>query len=240
MLKVNLPLYKINKNIILKEINLDLKSGENLTILGSNGAGKSTFAKLLCALIKSKKVVSIDGNYIEDIDSKKRAELINYIPPKLSIYDEYISVEDFLALNEYKQTPKAKKITQTLKLVGLEKHQKRFCSSLSSGESQLLLLSSALIQDAKLTIFDEPTSNLDPIKTKLIFSILKEKMQQNQKVVITHDLQLALKLDFRILYIDEGKGIHFKSTKEFFEPSNLEHIFKGSVVRVLDDVVVKM
>lgn len=240
MLKINLPLYKINENVILKNINLHLKSGENLTILGSNGAGKSTFAKLLCALLKSKKAVSVDGEYIEEIDSKRRSKLINYIPPKLSIYDEYISVEDFLALNECKQTPKAKKIAQTLKLVGLEKYQKSFCNSLSSGESQLLLLSSALVQDAKLTIFDEPTSNLDPIKTKLIFSILKEKMQQKQKIVITHDLQLALKLDFRIFYIDEGKGINFKSAKEFFEPSNLEHIFKGSVVRNLDNVVVKM
>ncbi len=240
MLKVNLQSYKIDKNIILKNINLHLEDGENLTILGQNGAGKSTFAKLLSALLKSEKVVSLNGKYIEDIDSKKRATLINYIPPKLSIYDEYISVEDFLALNVYRQTKKAKNIIQTLSLVGLEKHQKRFCSSLSSGESQLLLLSSAIIQDAKLTIFDEPTSNLDPIKTKLIFTILKKKMQQNQKIIITHDLQLALKLDFRILYLNEGRGIHFNSAKEFFKPSNLEYIFKGSVVRVLDNVVVKM
>ncbi len=240
MLKINLPFYKIDKNVILKNIGLHLRDYENLTILGSNGAGKSTFAKLLCALLKSEKVVLLEDKYIENIDAKKRAKLINYIPAKLSIYDEYISVEDFLALSECKQTSKAKKILQVLKLVGLQKHQKSFCTQLSSGESQLLLLSSALIQDAKLTIFDEPTSNLDPIKTKLVFDILKDEMQLNQKIVITHDLQFALKLGFKILYIDEGKGINFESVDEFFASSNLEHIFKGSVVRSGDNIVVKM
>ena len=240
MLKVNLPPFKIDGKSILKQMHMQLKSGENLTILGSNGAGKSTFARLLCGLLKSEKSIMIEDKYIEDIHHNKRAELINYIPPKLSIYDEYISVEDFLALNKCKQTPKDKKIVQTLKLLGLEKYQKSFCSELSSGESQLLLLSSALVQNAKLTIFDEPTSNLDPIKTKLVFNILKDERYLKQKIIISHDLQFALKLGFPILYIDEGKGVNFESADEFFTPSNLELVFKGSVERDGSNVMVKM
>lgn len=234
MLKVNLPSFKIDDKEILKKISLHLTEDENLTILGSNGAGKSTLAKLLCGLLKSKKAVMIDDTFIELLKDKKRAQLINYIPPKLSIYDTYINVYDFLALSKNRS-----KIQEVLKLLDLEKFQKSYCADLSSGEQQLLLLAWALVQDAKLTIFDEPTSNLDPKKTKKVFEILKNKNYLKKKIIITHDLQLALKLNYPIFYISHGEGRYFNNN-EFFTPSNLQDIFGKSVVKNGDDVMVNL
>jgi len=235
MLKVNLPSFKIDKKEILKGISLALKEDENLTILGSNGAGKSTLAKLLCGLIKSKKSIMVEDTFIESLASYRRSKLINYIPPKLSIYDSYINVYDFLALSEHPL-----KIGKVLKLLELEKFQKSYCSDLSSGEQQLLLLGSALVQNAKLTIFDEPTSNLDPKKTKKVFEILKNSNHLKQKIIITHDLQLASKLSYPILYITKGEGKLFESADAFFTPSNLQTIFGDSVVKNEDVVVANL
>ena len=235
MLKVNLPSFKIDKKEILKGISLALKEDENLTILGSNGAGKSTLAKLLCGLIKSKKSIMVEDTFIESLKDNSRSYLINYIPPKLSIYDSYINVYDFLALSEHPL-----RIGKVLKLLELEKFQKSYCSDLSSGEQQLLLLGSALVQNAKLTIFDEPTSNLDPKKTKKVFEILKNSNHLKQKIIITHDLQLALKLNYPILYITKGEGKFFESADAFFTPSNLQTIFGDSVVKNGDDVVANL
>ncbi len=233
VLEVNLPLFKIGDKEILKEISLHLKKSENLTILGQNGAGKSTLAKLLCGLIKTDRSIKIDDIFIELLAHKKRAKLINYIPPKLSIYDTYINVYDFLALNEHKT-----KIIEVLKLLGLLKFQNSYCSDLSSGEQQLLLIASALVQDAKFTIFDEPTSNLDPKKTKIIFDLLKDKKYLKNKIIITHDLQFASKLGYPILYIDKGIGNYYKSSQKFFSSYNLELIFGDSVIKNGEDVVI--
>ena len=235
MLKVNLPLFKIDDKKILKGISLNLKENKNLTILGSNGAGKSTLAKLLCGLLKSKKSVMIEDTFIESLEDNRRSKLINYIPPKLSIYDSYITVYDFLALSEHPS-----KIKEVLKLLELEKFQKSYCSDLSSGEQQLLLLASALVQDAKLTIFDEPTSNLDPKKTKNVFKILNNPTYLKQKIIITHDLQFASKLNYPILYMTNGEGKHFESADEFFEPTNIKNIFGDSVIKKGKDVVVNL
>ena len=235
MLKVNLPSFKIDEKEILKKISFELKEGENLTILGSNGAGKSTLAKLLCGLLKSKKSIMIEDTFIESLASYRRSKLINYIPAKLSIYDTYINVYDFLALSHHPS-----KIEEVLRLLELEKFQKSFCSDLSSGEQQLLLLASALVQNAKLTIFDEPTSNLDPKKTKSVFKILKNSNFLKQKIIITHDLQLALKLNYPILYITKGDTKQYKNTDEFFTSSNLQALFGDSVVRDGQNVLVNL
>ncbi len=233
MLKVNLPLFRINKKEILRDIAFTLGDKENLTILGSNGAGKSTLAKTICGLYKSSRAIKIEKEFIEDIPDKKRSQLINYIPPKLSIYDEFIKVEDFLKLNgELNLT--------VLDILGLKKYRNRYCKELSSGEEQLLLLASATMHCAKLTIFDEPTSNLDPKKRRLVYGILKNSDYIKQKIIITHDLQLAYKFGYPILYIDNGIGEYFKSTDDFFNPLNLDKLFDKSVTKSGDNILVKV
>ena len=80
---------------ILHEISFSLKENKNLIILGENGAGKSTLAKVLSNLITNDKV-ELFGVNISKLDDLKRALYINYIPPKLSIFDEYITLREFL------------------------------------------------------------------------------------------------------------------------------------------------
>ncbi len=236
MLKVNLPTFKINQKEILKDIYLNIQDNESLTILGSNGAGKSTLARIICGLLPTKESIKIKNSFIENIDHKQRSKLINYIPPKLSIYDSFITAEDFLSLSTHENRDTQK----TLKLLDIEQHKNSYTSTLSSGEQQLLLLASAILHDAKLTIFDEPTSNLDPQKIKKVFDIIKNPAYLKEKIIITHDLQFAYKLSFPIFYINNGKGEYFENSDKFFNELNLQRVFKGSVIKNGENIVVKL
>jgi len=132
MLEIN----KYNSDI-LHDITFSLEEDENLIILGENGAGKSTLAKVLSNLIENDNVKLFD-EYLHNLSDKKRAEYINYIPPKLSIFDEYITLREFFELACIDQVDN-KKIDELIDILNLKKLEKKYCKAFSSGEKQLLL-----------------------------------------------------------------------------------------------------
>ena len=222
---------------ILKDITFSLKEGENLIILGKNGAGKSTLAKVLSNLIPNNKVL-LQGIKIDKIDDFKRAQAINYIPPKLSIFDEYVTLKEFLELSCVNETDN-KKIEEIITLLKLEKLKHRYCKAFSSGEKQLLLLASAIIHDAQITIFDELTANLDISRLKEVFDIFNSKLLK-QKIIITHNLDLAYALKFKVLYINDGKIEFFGQHKEFFEDHNLKKFYNNTISKLDKHLVVNL
>jgi len=235
MLKINSLSFNFQEKALINNLSFELHSGKNLTILGENGAGKSTLAKLLCGLIPSKHAIMIDDTYIEKISTKNRASLINYMPSKFSLYDPYITVKEYLNLSLYKLTPPEDKLQDILSLLELKTYENDYAISLSSGEQQRLLLASTLIQSAQITIFDEPTSNLDPKRTKLIFNVLATSSYLKQKIVITHDLQLAYALNYPILYLSDGEAHYFEDS--FFSTSNLQKYFDDTIMIVNNHIV---
>ena len=219
-------------NQILKNISFELEAKQNLLILGSNGAGKSTLAKALCGITPSS--VELFGRPLSSYTSKERTKLINYLPAKLEIFDEYITLGEYLDLSRLHTLLESKHL---LKLLAIEHLKDKPCKQLSSGEQQLTMLATAVLHNAKITIFDEPTANLDPNKSRDIFSLLKSGLLQS-KIIITHDLTLAYRLGYDILFIKEGKVDFFGSSKAFFQSSNLDSYFGSSVKRVEEFLVV--
>lgn len=220
---------------ILSNISFSLKKDEDLIILGSNGAGKSTLAKVLCGLTHSNNI-TLGGIETSQFNTKEKTQLINYVPPNLEIFDEYITTREYLELSKLYSTLSIDEVT---KLLNIETLRDKSCKALSSGEQQLTLLASALLHNAKLTIFDEPTANLDPQKTCKVYELLKSDLFQN-KIVITHDLTLASKLGYNVLYMQEGKIHFFGESETFFEVSNLRSIFNDSVKKIDDVYVVNL
>jgi len=218
-------------NYILQNINLSIS--KNLIILGSNGAGKSTLAKVLSGVIKSDSVY-IDNKDINKINLHKKASLINYIPPTLDIFDKYITIEDYLELSNISNNIDIKTITKKLNISHLLNK-----NSLSSGESQLVLVASAIIHNAQITIFDEPTANLEPKRVVEIYNVLKSDILKT-KIIITHDINFAYKLGYDILYLKDGEIEFSGSSNRFFERNNLYNIFGSSIKRVEDIFVVDL
>ncbi len=221
-------------NQILQDISFSLDTGENLIILGKNGAGKSTLAKVLCNLISNNNVNLFEQS-IQKLSEKKRIKFINYIPPKLEIFDEYITTNEYLEMSAINNIEK-EKIDKIIILLKLENVKKRYCVSLSSGEQQLLLLASSLIHNAEITIFDELTANLDISRIKEVFDIFKS-ITLKQKIIITHNLDLAYNLKYKILFLENGKIKFFGSNQDFFQIQNLNKLYNNSI-KIIDNHLV--
>ncbi len=222
---------------ILHNITFSLKKNENLIILGENGAGKSTLAKVLSNLI-SNNSVKLFGENIDKISDLKRAKLINYIPPKLSIFDEYVTLKEFLELSSIDITDD-KKIDEIISLLKLEKLKNRYCKAFSSGEKQLLLLASSIIHDAQITIFDELTANLDISRLKEVYDIFNSNLLK-QKIIITHNLDLANALKYKILFIKDGKIEFFDEHEKFFTNENLQKFYNNTILKLENHLVVNL
>ena len=125
----------------------------------------------------------------------------------MDVFDEFITVREFLELGLINGVVGAQPptgIDDVLEKLHITHLSEKNCKALSSGESQLLLIASALLHDARYTIFDEPTANLDPQKMQLLFGLLKDVTTLQSKVIITHNLDLAYKLGYDILFLKEG------------------------------------
>lgn len=222
---------------ILHEISFLLKENENLIILGENGAGKSTFAKVLSNLILNDKVELL-GENISKISDLKRTQLINYIPPKLSIFDEYVTLREFLELS-FIENVNNQKIDEVIKLLNLRKLENKYCKSFSSGEKQLLLLASAIMHNAKITIFDELTANLDISRLKEVFEIFNSDLLK-QKIIITHNLDLAYALKYKVLFLSDGIIQFFGEHDEFFSNQNLKKFYNNTIMKLDNHLVVNL
>ncbi len=221
---------------ILKEVSFVLPDNTNLTILGNNGSGKTTLAKALCHLLPSPGV-SIDDREIGNYRGSERASLINFIPAKLHVYDEYLTVRDYLELSlAYSASPI--RCDDVLKAVGLEGFMDKRCQSLSSGESALLMIAGGILHNARYTILDEPTANLDQTKKITLFRLLKDKTFFQNKIVITHDLNLAHKLGYDILFLENGAVRYHGSCGDFFAPAQMETLFGSAIKSIGDHFVV--
>lgn len=205
-------------NYILDDISLCIDK-KNLIILGSNGCGKTTLAKVLSGLL--------DTGVLDN-------RLINYIPTKLDIFDEFMTVDEYLELSCLYGEMQKKDV---LNLLGIVDLKSKSAKSLSSGESALVLLASAILHNAEYTILDEPTANLDPQKIKKVFKLLRENSILNYKIIITHNLNLAYKLGFDVVYLKDGKIDFNGSSKEFFNQDTLNKYFDRTV-QIKGDIIV--
>lgn len=245
MLKCDNLSVAIGQKEILKNISFELGEGQNLLILGENGAGKSTLAKALCSLLKCSGDISLFGKNSHDISGKTRAKLLNYIPPKLHAYDEEITVIEYVLDGFFAYKNKFEPYTaqeraaaeDALNRLGILELKEATIHALSSGEKQLAAIAQAMLQNATVTIFDEPLANIDTKRSVTLFEILSNGAEFGSKIVITHDLHFAYSLGFDILYLSSGKVDFFGKSADFFARGELQKRF-GSAVTVSKEGVV--
>ena len=229
MIELNNLSCEFDEQIILDNINITIEN--HLSILGANGSGKSTLAKAICSLIKYDGEIFIDSKNIKEFSLSKRAKNISYVPAKLEIYEQFITVEEFVLLgrftykkNYFDYSLQDKNITeQTLEFLKIQHLKNHLVNSLSSGEQQLVLIAAALTGQSKIIIFDEPTANLDPNNSKIIAQHIKGLKDYHQIILITHDLHLASYINSEILFIKDKKAKLYGA--DFFEDKTLEKLY---------------
>ena len=225
-----------DKSAIITNFSLTLSS--HLVIVGDNGSGKSTLAKALCGLIDYEGEIQLEGKELHTLPYKERAKLISYIPSKLESFDKFTTLKEFLHLSRYAHTSIFQKsdatalIKEKLAFLQITHLQDKFLQELSSGEQQLALIASALVQESRIIIFDEPTANLDPENSVAFYRHLKVLQKSHQTILITHDLHLASQFSASLLFMQKGSLSYFADAQEFFQEENLEKFYHGSVKNI--------
>ena len=203
-----------NKLHILKKLNLEVKRGEFVSILGKSGSGKSTLLNIMGLLDKiDGGKIWIDNKEVSSLNEVERNNIKNHFLGFVFqfhyLMSEFTALENVMIpalLNNFKNKSEIEKeAKELLEIVGLAERIKHKPNQLSGGEKQRVAIARAMINKPKLILADEPTGNLDEDTGELIFSLFKKiNKEHNQSiVVVTHARDLSLVTD-RQIYLKRG------------------------------------
>ena len=218
---------ELEKKKILKDISLEVRSGEILALLGESGCGKSSLLKAMLGLYPlAKGKIFFQGKEIQNLPSHKRG--ISVVFQDLRLFPHLNVGENVGFSLELQKVPKAdrkKRVEELLKLVQLEGYSERRIDSLSGGQMQRVAIARALAMNEKLLFLDEPFSALDPnLRREMGDFLLELQRKENLTVVlVTHDQEEALRLAHRIalmkggeiLQVDEGEKLYYAPVNEY-------------------------
>lgn len=205
--------YDNSENKILKDISMKIHRGEIICIVGQNGAGKSTFSKLICGFEHQQNgVMYLNGKDMTDMSIKERADHIGYVmqDPNQMICKNMISEEVGLALtlDGVPEEQVKEKVLDTLKICGLYPFRNWPISALSFGQKKRVTIASILSTDPEIVILDEPTAGQDFRHYTEIMEFLKSLGNRGISVVmITHDMHLMLEYSTRAVVFTDGEII---------------------------------
>lgn len=207
MIKVTNLSHYYNKDLALKDINLEIKKAQFVSIIGESGSGKSTLLSVLSTLLKPSngEIVYEDTNYknIKNIDNFRR-ENIGFIF-QFHYLINYLSVKENINLANEKASKE--EIFELLRLLGIENLIDKYPNEISGGQRQRVAIARAMVNNPKVIFADEPTGNLDSKNSLNVFDLFKTLTKKGTTVIVaTHDKNLALKAD--ITYeVKDGKLI---------------------------------
>lgn len=201
----------------LENINLAIRAGECVAIVGSSGAGKTSMAKAILGLLYNPGgSISIDSNLCSQGNMRAMRKSIGYVPQQPYLFNRDLLSNVFLT--ECSMTDKERILNSCgIDLKMLPPGIASTCSDLSGGEKQRVSLARAIARRPSLLILDEPTSSLDVHHKSVIMKTLFESCNGITRLIVTHDLNLASRAD-RIVVMQEGRilqcGAHSSLLKE--------------------------
>lgn len=218
---------KKESNYVLKKINLEIKKGEIVSLVGESGCGKSTLANCILKLTTPDSgEIIFDGKNIlkfnkkETFEYRKKIQIIFQNPysslnPKMKVKD---ILEEPLLIHKYKS--KKERIEEIINLTEISSADlNKYPHEFSGGQKQRIAIARALILNPKFIIADEPVSALDvSICASIINMLIDLKKKLNLTILfISHDLNLVRYLSDRIAVMNMGKIVEYKTTDELFQ-----------------------
>ncbi len=199
----------------LSNINLQVKKGEWIAIMGSSGSGKTTMMNIIgCMDRPSHGQVLIDGKDISNESQKNltkiRREKIGLVFQQFHLISYLTALENVMVSQYYHSMIDEKEAMEALRKVGLADRAKHLPSQLSGGEQQRVCIARALINNPEIILADEPTGNLDEANEILVIEILKELHREGATIiVVTHDAEVG-EVAQRKITLDYGKIVYDK------------------------------
>jgi glutamate transport system ATP-binding protein len=209
---------------VLQKINLTVRKGEVVVVLGPSGSGKSTLCRAINRLepIESG-TITIDGQRLPE-EGKALAHLradVGMVFQSFNLF-AHKSILENVTLGPIKvrkkPTAEAKKSgMELLKRVGVDSQADKYPAQLSGGQQQRVAIARALAMDPKVILFDEPTSALDPEMVNEVLDVMVSLARQGMTmIVVTHEMGFARKAANRVVFMDDGKIVEEADPDTFF------------------------
>jgi ABC-2 type transport system ATP-binding protein len=204
------------KQQVLKDISLEIPSGQVLGLLGPNGAGKSTLMKILIGLWKP------------DAGSVEAPSNIGYLPENNPLYEDMYVVEYLLfmariTMRDASAKEQKERVENLIERVGLTPERHKHIRALSKGYRQRIGLAQALIGDPDLLILDEPTTGLDPNQLVDIRNLIRQVGKDRTVILSTHIMQEVREMCDRVVVLSQGVIQADQATEDI---TDLETLFR--------------
>jgi polar amino acid transport system ATP-binding protein len=225
MIRVEHLSKKFGNLTVLKEINVEIKKGEVISIIGPSGTGKSTFLRCLNLL----ETPSGGKIFIDEIDILNKETDVPKIRQKMGMVFQsfnlfsHLTVMQNLTIGQIKLLGRTKeeaekKAMGLLKMVGLAEKAESFADELSGGQKQRVAIARCLSMDPEIILFDEPTSALDPTMVSEVLAVIRRLAKEGMTMaIVTHEMDFARDVSKRVLYMDEGLIYEEGSPQQIFE-----------------------
>lgn len=223
---------KFGQNVVLSDINLDIRKGDVVAIIGPSGTGKSTLLRALNLLEKPEKgEVSIEGK-IYDLttkSAKKKLELrksTEMVFQQFNLFKNKTALENvmegLLIVKRMKKEDARQLAINQLEKVGMGDRLHHYPRHLSGGQQQRVAIARALAMEPKMLLMDEPTSALDPeLVSEVLLTVKKVAQEGNTILLVTHEMNFVKKVANRVIFLENGRVVADGTPKEIFEnPSN--------------------
>lgn len=233
---------------IIKGVSMKVKPGQNISIVGSNGCGKTTILRALANLLDYRGEIKLDGKEVRDIKRKNLAKKIAFMTQSSEVFFPY-TVFETVALGRYAHLKGAfsslsKKdkeiILKCIENVGLLEQKDKLISELSGGQLQRVYLARVFAQDPDIILLDEPTNHLD-LKCQIeILDYINKWTKENNKTVIgvLHDLNLVQVFSEEVVMIKDGMVVASGEVKDVLEREKLKEVYgvdiKGFMIEALE------
>jgi len=213
-----------NDNVVLKDINLNVKKGEVITIIGSSGSGKSTLLRCINLLEEPDfgKIIINGENILENTTNLEKLRVnVGMVFQNFNLFNNKNVLENcVLAPMKVLKLSReeAEEIARTnLKKVGMIDFLNQDVNTLSGGQKQRVAIARALCMNPNVMLFDEPTSALDPELVGEVLDVIKNLADNNMTlIIVTHEMSFAKEISNRVIFMDEGIIVEENSPKILF------------------------
>lgn len=215
---------------VLKNINLEIKKGEKVVIIGPSGSGKSTLLRCLNTLEKpSKGKILFEGKDIYSKENQDNLYKMGMVFQSFNLFENLTVLENIvLAPVKNKLMTKEdaiKKAREYLKQIHLLDKENMYPEDLSGGQKQRVAIIRTLIMNPDVILFDEPTSALDAEMIDEVLNLMKEVAEGGMTmIVVTHELGFAREFASRVIFMNEGKILEDGTPDEIFENPKTERL----------------
>lgn len=225
---------------VLKGIDLKVKKGEVIAIIGPSGSGKSTFLRCINKLEKvTKGSIYYKGTDLNSaqVDIRELRERVGMVFQHFNLFPHRTVLENInlspIKILRKKVNEATAKSMELLKMVGLEEKKDVYPGQLSGGQKQRIAIARALAMDPQVMLFDEPTSALDPEMVGEVLQVMKDLAKSGMTmIIVTHEMGFAREVASRVIFMDDGRIVE-EGTPEYIFNENSNKRLSAFLTKVL-------